>query len=117
MKKLSEYKNEDALDLLADIIEPATYIFADSQFIVELQKNKLSAVKYVIKNHKQSVLSILASLEGVPLDEYECNIFTLPVLLIDILNDKELMDFFNSQGLKIEDESSGSVMGNIEEEH
>ena len=114
MKKLSEYKDEEALDLLADIIEPVAFIFSDSEFIETLQENKLAAVRYVIKNHKKDVLAILAGLEGVPVEEYHCNIFSLPITLIQLLNDRDLLDFFKAQGLKIGDESSGSSMENIE---
>ena len=45
MKKLSEYKDEEALDLLADIIEPVAFIFSDSEFIETLQENKLAAIE------------------------------------------------------------------------
>ena len=117
MKKLSEYKNEEALDLLADIIEPVSYILADTEFVDKLQKNRMSAIQHVIKEHKKDVLAILARLEDVPVEEYECTIFTLPVILINMLNDPDLLDFFKSQGLKIEEESSGSATENIEEEH
>ena len=37
MRKLSEYKNEDALDLLADILEPVAHIFADKDFVNKLK--------------------------------------------------------------------------------
>lgn len=116
MKKLSEYKNEEALDLLAEIIDPVANIFADTEFVDSLQKNKLLAIKYVLKNHQEKILEILAALEGVSVEEYECNIFTLPITLMQLLNDKELLDFFKSQGLRIGEESSGSAMENTEGE-
>ena len=116
MKKLSEYKNEEALDLLADILDPVANIFADKEFVKNLQASRMSAIKYVIKNHKESILSILARLEGVPVEEYQCTIFTLPVILVNMINDPDLMDFFKSQGLKIEEESSGSAMENTKDE-
>ena len=116
MKKLSEYKNEEALDLLADIIEPVSFILADKEFVEKLRTNRISAIQHVIKEHKKGVLSILATLEGVPVEEYECTIFTLPITLINMMNDPDLLDFFKSQGLKIEEESSGSAMENTEEE-
>lgn len=116
MKKLSEYKNEEALDLLADIFEPVTEIFADQEFANKLQQNIMMAVQHVIKAHKKSVLKILARLEGVPVEEYECTIFTLPMALLNILNDQDMLNFFASQGLKIGEESFGSATENIEEE-
>ena len=117
MRKLSEYKNEEALDLLADILEPVAHIFADKDFVEQLQTNKMSAIQHVIRNHKSDVLTIMARLEGVSVEEYQCTIFTLPMALINMLNDPDLIDFFKSQGLKINEESFGSAMENIEDEH
>ena len=117
MRKLSEYKNEEALDLLADILEPVAHIFADKDFVEQLQTNKMSAIQHVIRNHKSDVLTIMARLEGVSVDEYQCTIFTLPMALINMLNDPDLIDFFKSQGLKINEESFGSATENIEDEH
>lgn len=117
MKKLSEYENEEALDLLADILEPVAHIFADKDFVAQIQTNKMSAIQHVIRNHKSDVLTIMARLEGVPVDEYQCTIFTLPLTLLEIMNDPDLLDFFKSQGLKINEESFGSAMESIEEEH
>lgn len=116
MKKLSEYENEEALNLLAEIIEPISSIFSDKEFVDSFKDSKLSAIKYVLKVHPKDVISILASLNGVPVEEYKCNAVTLPVMLMQVLNDKELLDFFKSQGLKMDEESFGSAMENTKEE-
>ena len=96
--KISELKNEEALDFLADIIEPASEIMVDPQ-LKELikSKNKGAIIKILIKNHKKSIIEILARLDNVPVDEYEVSIFTLPQKILDLVNDKELVDFFTSQ--------------------
>ena len=97
MKKLSEYKDDEALDLLADIIVPASTIFADKQVKDAFKsQNKLKAAKVVIKNHKKEIVEILARLDGVSAEDYHCNVFTLPVVVLQILQDKELVDFFSS---------------------
>ena len=109
--KLSDYKDEEALDLLVELIEPAADIFSDKE-IAELIRNNgkpMAAVKLAIKNHKKSVIQILATLEGVPVEEYHCNIFTLPIALLNLLNDKDLMNFFSSQGQMTDVNSSGSA--------
>ena len=98
--KLSEYKNEEALDLLAEIIEPCAKIMADKQLQKLIKgKSKLDIVKAIIKSHKSEIIEILATLDGVPVNEYQCNVFTLPLKIIELLNDEELISFFTSQGL------------------
>lgn len=98
--KLSEIKGEAALDLLADIIEPATEIMTDPnvQKLVKA-KNKGAIIKLLIKDHKKSIIEILATIDGVPVKDYQINVFTLPMKLLELLNDKELMSFFTSQEL------------------
>lgn len=115
--KLSDYKDEEALDLLADIIEPASEIFGDKRIAVILKNNEapMKAIKIAIKDHKKSVIAIMAAIEGVDVKDYHCNVFTLPMRLLDILNDEDLMSFFSSQGLTEEASSSGSATENTEE--
>ncbi|MCQ2106551.1 MAG: hypothetical protein MJZ26_12255 [Fibrobacter sp.] len=110
--KLSEYKGEDALDLLADILEPASEIMTDKVLVdmVRNGKNPINAVQRAIKNHKKSVLQIMATMEGVPVEEYECSFFSLPIKLLELANDKELIKFFSMQGQTEPSVTSGSAM-------
>lgn len=118
MKKLSDYKDEEALDLLADILEPAVAIMADPG-VRDAAKtsNKIKIAKVVIKNHKPEVMEIMATLEGVSVKDFHCNIFTLPAKIMEILNDKELMTVFTSQAQEIgQSISSGPATVNTEDE-
>lgn len=98
MKKLSEYKDEAALDLLADLLEPFGRIFKDKEFVEEYGKeHMLKAVSIAIKKHKPDVMEILAIMEGVPVNEFHCTIATLPLRLIELLQDDALKQVFISQ--------------------
>ena len=98
MKRLSEYRDEEALDLMADLLEPFVKIFGDEEFAKQYRAGKtLQAVKVAIKGHKKDVKEILAIMEGVPLEEYHCDILTLPMRLLEILNDEKLQQVFTSQ--------------------
>lgn len=94
--KLSEYKNEQALDILADILEPSAKIFSDKDVKKAFETgDKIKGIKAAIKTHKSEIIEILAVLDGVPVAEYECNVLTLPIKLLEILNDTDLMSFFS----------------------
>ena len=72
--RLSDYKGEEALDVLADIIEPLTYILSDDE-IQQLQKSEvpqpiIKFVKPAIKNHKKELIQILARLYNETPEEY-----------------------------------------------
>lgn len=96
MRKLSEIKGEEAFDVLAEIIEPAAEIFTDEAVKEALTqgKNKLKAVKVVLKEHKQATIAVMAALEGVPTEEYEPSLFALPAMLLEVLNDPDLQKLF-----------------------
>jgi hypothetical protein len=116
--KLSEYKGEQALDMLADLIEPATAIMADPE-IARLTRAKIPAIKIVkvaIKNHKREVLEIMATLDGADPKDYaeKVNLFTLPAKLLEIINDPDLMSLFTLQGQSKDETNSGSASENIE---
>lgn len=114
--KLSDFKGENALDLLADIIEPAAEILGDKE-IAELYNGgwkKAAIVKIAIKKHKKEVIEILAAMDGVPVEEYSCNVLTLPLKLLEILNDKEFMELFTFAGQTGGAKSSGSPTENTE---
>lgn len=94
--KLSDYKNEDAVEIIADIIEPLSVIFTDEE--IKNEKNRMKAIAKALKKYKKEVIQILARIDGVPVDKYECNALTLPIKVLEVMNDKEVQDFLESLG-------------------
>lgn len=115
--KLSEIKGEAALDAVADIIEPLAKIASDKRFMQELRsgKPKLLLIKFLLKEHKQEVLEILAVLDQKTVEEYmeTVNLITLPQQILEAINDPEVAVLFQSQG-QTEKTSFGSATENIE---
>lgn len=114
--KLSDYENEDAIDLLADIIEPVTTVLSDKN-VVEAMKNdtQLEAIKIALKSHKTEIIQIMARLDNTPVEEYKCSFLTLPIKLLEIISDKDLQSFFKSQLQSLDMNAFGSVTVNTEE--
>lgn len=94
--KLSDYKNEDAIEVIADIIEPLSAIFTDDE--IKKEKNRMKAISKALKKYKKEVIQILARIDGVPVEKYECNALTLPIKVLEVMNDKEIQDFLESLG-------------------
>lgn len=99
--KISDIKNEEAIDLLIDCVDPAVNIFSDEKFREKLKKaettkGKISAAKYAIKNHKKDVIELLAVLNGQAVEEYSANVFEMMVQILEIFNDENMQDFFVS---------------------
>lgn len=112
--KLSDIKGPEALELLADLIEPAAAIMADPEAKVQFEKSPFKFVKFAIKQHRDEVMEILAILSGESVEEFSANvnILTVPKLLLDLINDEELMELFGSQGQTGDATSSGSASAN-----
>lgn len=114
--KITEFENEEALDLVVDIIEPVGRLFEDKMFVSAIQSgNRMKAVKIALREHQKDILFVLARMEGKKPEEYKGNIITMTKQILDILSDKELSDFFISQGLMEADDASSDPMENIEE--
>ena len=113
--KLSEYQGEEALELLADMIEPISEIMTDREIGEIWKMNRFKAIKLAIKNHKRAVIEVMALLDGVPVEEYKCNVFTLPVKILELLNDPALVQLFTYQGQTGDAKSSGSATGSTVE--
>lgn len=98
MRKLSEIKGEDALDVLADVLEQFVGIAQDEELVGLVRSNasKLKIVEYLLRNHKKEVIRILAVLDGKNAEEFTPNIIQVPVMLISLLNDPDLAMLFTS---------------------
>ena len=110
--KLSEIKGERALDVIADLIDPISEIFADEAIRKAAGGNKLDLVKIILKGHKKSIIEILAILDGEDPKTYEVSLISLPAKILELLNDPELASLFGLQGQTGGATSSTSVLEN-----
>lgn len=118
MKKLSEYENEEAIELLGNLIEPVCIILSDKELKRAYENKSNNVAKLVaiaLKNNSKKVIEILAVLNGVKPKEYKGNIVTMTKEVIEIMNDEDLKSFFISQGQNMEQTSSTSALQSIGE--
>lgn len=113
--KISDYRGEEALDVLADILIPTTEILSDEAVRKASKVSKVAAVSMAIKNHKEQVIEILARLDGESPEEYvnKISLVTLPARAFELITDKELIAFFQSQSQMTGETSYGSATENI----
>lgn len=115
MAKLSDIKGEAALDVLADIMGPAMEILSDPDVKKAFKaKKKVEGVALAIKKHKRAVVSILAAINQQSPEEFmaSVNIVTLPLTVLDLMNDPDLASLFTLQGQKKGETASGSATEN-----
>lgn len=112
--RLSDFENEAALDLLADIIEPAAEIMADKKVEMMTRSGKpvILVATYILKNHKKPAIEIIAALHGEKPETVRFNAITLLHDLVDLINEPMVRDLFTSQGQNTDAKRSGSAMAN-----
>ena len=109
--KLREFENEQALDLLADIIEPIARIMADKKVekMVKAKKPVLVIASHILKNNKKDVIEIVATMNGADPATFKFNTVTLLKDIVDIMSDPDIVSLFTSQSQMTDSEPSGSA--------
>ena len=115
--RLSDFENEDALDLLADIIEPASEIMGDGKIAKMFREWKppLLICAEILRHHKKSAVEIIAAMHKESPDTIRFNAITLAKDVLDLLNDPAVQMVFTSQSQESENKSSGSATENIKD--
>lgn len=121
MRRLQDIKGLEAIDVLADLLDPITELVKKPEILKVIDENGLNdieTIKALIKGGKMEVLQILAILDGRPIGEFleTFDILTLPVMLYQTFNDDALQAVFTSQGQNDAVKSSGLAMESTEEE-
>lgn len=97
MGRLEDARGADAIDLIADLIDPLTEIAQDEE-ILELTRKKgtpvFKIVQAILRRHKDSAIQILAIIDGVEPEDYKGNVFTIIGRLLGLLNNKDIQSFF-----------------------
>lgn len=114
MIKLSEIRGEEAVDLLADILDPLSEIAINKkvQEVINGKQPRIVIAKTVLKNCKKEAIEILALLNGEDPETYAPSLLVLPKMVIEIMNDEELVELFHSREQMTEGEPSGPAMEN-----
>ena len=118
MKRLSDYKGDEAIELWADLLEPLTEILTDKEIANTFRsgKSKILIAKTILKDHKKDAEKILLRIDPTPIDGLNI-VLRLVALLGELGESEELKSFFGfAEQVKMANESFGSVTANIEAE-
>ena len=124
--RLSDVKGDRVLDVIADVITPIANIAEDENASALFRKEKLpdgmtpkgfmlqrmkKSLPSLLKGHKDDIIAILSSIEGVTPDEYAGGLDLLKLTkdFVDLVTDEAFNAFFiSTQG------SSGDTSENTE---
>jgi hypothetical protein len=109
--KLSDIKGDRTIDVIAEIIEPVINIAEDKEASALFERKEcpegISAKDFVLarvktalpklmKSHKDDLITILATIEGKPIEQYRSEMSLASVIggLIELFTDDEFLGFF-----------------------
>lgn len=113
--KLSDIKGEEALDVIAELIDPISSIGMNDKVRKADRSNRIEFVKTILKECKTEIIEMLAILERMDVDEYreQMSLATLPSKVIELFSDTAVAELFGLQS-QTEETSSGSATENTE---
>ena len=115
MKKLSDYKGDEAIELWADLLEPMTAILGDTKVVnvIKSKKPPMIIAKEILKEHSAEAKKILLRIDDTPINGLNI-VVRLVTVLADIGQSEEIKSFFGyAEQAKTESESIGSPTENI----
>lgn len=114
MKKLADYKNEDAIDLWADLLDPISLIVSDKHIkdSIKAKKPPVVLAKEILKAHKKEAAEILLRIDSEPITALNI-VIRLADILVELNNSVELQSFFGLAA-QTKNGSFGSATENTE---
>lgn len=92
MGRILEARGDEALDVLAELLDPVTEIAQDKEIAEKLQKGSTASLgsfaREILKRHKSAVFQIMAIDDGKTVEEERTLLspVTIPLRLIALLN-------------------------------
>ena len=94
MRKLSEIKGEEALDVIAEILVPITAIANDDEVKEGFETNVAKCISIMLKKYKAEVMHILAVVDCKKVENLDFDILELTGSLVELLNEPAVQSLF-----------------------
>ena len=116
MKRLSDYKDGEAIELWADLLEPMGRIIQDAEVRSTIQTGKtpLEIAQAILKKHSDDAAEILNRIDPTPLTGMNI-IIRLVALFKEISENEDMKGFFGFAETQTDGEFSGSATANTED--
>ena len=115
MKRLSEFKNEEGVRVIAKLLQP---VFRIGQKVKDIPRpvgmTAIELVSIWLENCPEDVIEIFAILSETPVEEYECNGASIMANTLKLASDTELMELF---GLQSQTQTSSGSASETTEGH
>ena len=116
MKRLSDFKDENAIVVVAQLLEPImTIVTNPGNGKFKDEKNGFKMFSGFLSNSPKAMMDIFAILSEQDADNYHCDGVEVTKNLMTLVSDSRLLELFTSQGQTGDATSSGSASENTVE--
>ena len=116
MKKLSDFKDEKAIVVVAQLLDPIMTIVTNPENgKFKDEQNGFKMFSCFLANSPKAMMQIFAILSEKDEEAYHCDGVEVTKNLMTLVSDSRLIELFTSQGQTGDATSSGSASENIEE--
>lgn len=116
MNKLSDFKDEAAIVVVAELLSPIMTIFTNPKNQeLKNEKNAFAMFGGFFKNSPRAMMDIFAILSEEDPATYHCDGIDVAKNIVSLVSDQKLIELFVSQGQTGDAISSASVSENTEE--
>ena len=101
--KIDKYVREDAIDLIANLLDPVSRIMAmkKTKEVFET-KTVIEIAVYILKNFKQEAIEIVCVINGEDPKRWQFTAYDVINTLTDILKNPQIMEVFGLRSQKEE---------------
>lgn len=110
--RLSEFKDEKAIEVVAKLLEPIGCIASNAENAEAKGKSVAAFAGALLQNNPKEVMAMLAILDDQDPATYHCTAASVLVDVFNMFNDPELMRLFGLRSGKVA--SSGSASESTE---
>ena len=114
--KLSEFKDEKAIEVVAKLLVPIGNIVKNRDNANARGGTQLEFASAILANNPRDVMDMLAILDDKDPSEYHCNAATVILDVMNMLADEELLQLFGLQRQTQTSSTSASESGAESEE-
>ena len=97
MKKLSDFKDDAAIEVVADLLPYISEIVQNSANKEARGKDTMSFISALLRNSKHAVKGVLAVLNETPVEDYTCTAASILADAVTMLSDPDLLVLFGVQ--------------------
>lgn len=97
MKKLSDFKDDAAIEVVADLLPYISEIVQNPANKEARGKDAMSFISALLRNNKHAVKGVLAVLNETPVEDYTCTAANILADAVTMLSDPDLLVLFGVQ--------------------